>query len=66
MKVQVTFTVDVDSVDDEPLPPVKEIEAAVAEAVENVMQYAQGEGHVHPLQDRISILVDSDVVAHQC
>ena len=64
MKVQITFTADVDSVEGDPLPPVKEIEAAVAEAVQNAMQYAQGEGHVHSLRTRISILMDSEVSAH--
>jgi DNA ligase-1 len=64
MKIQVTFTVDVDPVDDcQPLPSAEQIEAAVAEAVVNAMQYTQDGGHCHSLQERISILMDSEVRA---
>ena len=61
MKVQVTFTVNVDWCDED-LGPVKkgdpmrgQIERCVAEAVHNAMLYAQGEGHTHEMENEISI-----------
>jgi anti-sigma regulatory factor (Ser/Thr protein kinase) len=69
MKLQVRFTVDVDWCDED-LGPVKKgdpladrIEASVAEAITNAIAYAQGEGHKHDMEDKISILADSEVVA---
>ena len=63
MKVQVTFTVDVDSCEGRPLPENRLVEQAVAQAVANAIGYAEGEGHVHELSGEISILMDGGIVA---
>lgn len=69
MKIQVTFTVDVDWCDEDLGPVVKgdplanRIEAAVAEAVTHAIRHGEGEGHVHNMESIISILMDSDVSA---
>ncbi len=59
MKVQVTFTVDVDRSGDEPLPPAHQIESYVAQAIGHALAHAEGD-------DRVSILCDSPIIAKIC
>lgn len=62
MKVQVSFTVDVDYVDEDAKLSEAEILEAVKEAVFNALSKAETEGHVHQHEDKVAILMDSEVV----
>ena len=70
MKLQVTFTVDIDSIEDDGISLTRLddqskqcVEEAVAEAITNAIRYAEGNGHVHSMDEQIAILCDSTVVA---
>lgn len=63
MKVKVSFTVDVEECDGDPLPPTEAVLAAVEEAFDNAIGYAEGDGHVHFLADCVSIITRSPVTA---
>lgn len=57
MRIRVVVELDV-----EPLEPLmklntKQVGVAVEEAVMNAMEYAQGEGHKHILENEISIIL---------
>ena len=69
MKAQVTFTVDVDFLDTD-LGPVESgdplaerIEDSVAEAVKSALDAAVDNGFSHDMEDIITIVADSPVVA---
>jgi hypothetical protein len=65
MKVQVLLTLDVDDCDpEETTTSPADKKRATAEAIHNAVQYAQGEGHVHELQDVLSIMLDKVEVFH--
>jgi hypothetical protein len=69
MKLQVTFTVDVNFCDED-LGPVESgdplaerIEDSVAEAVKNALDKASDDGFDHDLENVITIVADNPVVA---
>jgi hypothetical protein len=69
MKLQVTFTVDVDFLDTD-LGPVESgdplaegIEHSVAQAVKNALDAAADSGFSHGMENIITIVADSPVVA---
>ena len=62
MKVQVTFTVDVDFIAGE-RPGRREVERAIAQAMTNALWRESADGFEHDLSDRIRIVADNAVVA---
>jgi hypothetical protein len=69
MKVQVTFTVDVDFLDlkvgpvESGNPLAERIEDSVAEAVKNALDKASDDGFDHDMENIITIVADNSVVA---
>ncbi len=69
MKLQVTFTVDVDWCDADLAPKTNDdrvkkcVEDSVSEAIANAIRFAEGQGHIHLMENTIAILCDSPVVA---
>lgn len=65
MKFGVAFSVDVDGVETPLVDAGPELEKmlvkAVGEAVTTAIRHAEGNGHVHSMDDTISILMDSEV-----
>ena len=57
--MQLTVIVTLDVEDDTKTHSVARIRQACVEAVTNAMKYAQGEGHVHSLQEDVSMMLAS-------